>query len=107
MKGVVAQVQEAVLSTKVAAGVAAGTTTAGVAEINQWVPHNLGELSTAIGIVLASILIVVHSVTGVMNFRKVRLEIKALRDKERERLEISKKRRENGEKLRRSCDFTD
>jgi len=107
MKNVVAQVQEAVLSTKVAAGVAAGTTTAGVAEINQWIPHNLGELSTAVGIVLASILIVVHSVTGVMNFRKVRLEIKALQQKERERLEIAKKRRESGEKLRRSCDFTD
>jgi uncharacterized membrane protein YciS (DUF1049 family) len=107
MRNVAEQIQEAVLSTKVAAGVAAGTTTAGVAEINQWVPHNLGELSTAVGIVLASILIVVHSVTGIMNFRKVRLEIKALQQKERERLEIAKKRRESGEPTRRSCDFTD
>lgn len=107
MRSVVEQAQEAVLSTKVAAGVAVGTTSAGVAEINQWVPHTLGELSIFIGIILSTILIIVHSVNGYMNFKKIRLEINALKEKERERLDNSKKRRERGEKLRRSCDFTE
>ena len=107
MRGVVEQVQETILSTKLAAGVAVGTTSAGVAEINQWVPHTLGELSILIGIILSTILIVVHSVNGYMTFKKTRLEINALKEQERERLESAHRRRERGEKLRRSCDFSE
>lgn len=104
---VVENFHQAILSTKIGFAVAAGTASSGVATINQWVPHSLGELSILIGIILSTILIIVHSVNGYMTFKKTRLEISALKEKERERLEAAQKRRKSGEKLRRSCDFTE
>lgn len=53
-------VQEMAQSTKLAAGIAASTTAAGVGEIFGWIPDDIGKLAALIGCVLTTVLIITH-----------------------------------------------
>ena len=85
---------------KIASGVSALTTGTGVGTFLDWIPTDIGKLATLVGIVLSIILIRVH----LAGFKKTQLEIKILKEEQKERRENARRRREAGEECRREED---
>lgn len=89
---------------KIAATVAAATTGSGTATMFEWIPADVGKLATVAGILLSIVLIYTHWRKGRIEYRKIKMEIDVLAEKERERLERAQRRREQGEPVRRADD---
>lgn len=81
---------------KVAATVAAVTTSSGAATWFQWIPSDIGKIATLAGILLSLVLIYTHWRKGRAEHRKILMEIDVLAEREAERLERARKRREAG-----------
>lgn len=86
---------------KIAATVSAITTGTGSGMMLNWIPDDIGKLSSLIGIILAIILIRVHWVT----LKKSQLELEIMKRKEIERKEAVNQRKEKGKPLRREDDY--
>lgn len=73
--------QEITSSPKVASLVSAATTGTGLGTILEWIPNDIGKLSTVIGIILSSVLIYTHFRKGRAEHQKIMLEIEILQSK--------------------------
>ena len=71
-------VQHVAQDPKVASGVSAITTGAGLGTILDWIPNDIGKLATLVGIVLSLVLIWVHGRKGRLEHKKIQLEIALL-----------------------------
>ena len=96
---------EVAQSPKIAGAVSTATVGTGFAEVLNLIPDEIGKLATLVGIVLSSVLIYTHWRKGHIEYRKVKLEIAALEERQAERLEIARKRKVAGEPTRRSDDL--
>jgi hypothetical protein len=97
-------VKEFINSTKTASSVGAATTTAGLGTMMEWIPSDIGKLATLVGIGLSIVLIYTHLSRGHIEYRKTKLEIDILEQKERERVEELRQRKKNGLPSRRKDD---
>ena len=77
---------------KVASGVSAITTTSGISTYLDWIPNDIGKLATLVGIALSIVLIFTHLRKGSIEYRKTKLEILILKEKERERIKAAEER---------------
>lgn len=100
-------VTELAQNDKVAATVAAVTTSSGAATWFNWIPSDIGKIATLVGIVLSIVLIITHWRKGRAEHRKLMMEIDVLAEREAERLERARKRREQGQPVRRADDDTE
>lgn len=73
---------------KASGAVATGTTGTGLATILEWIPADIGKVATLIGAVLSLVLIVYWSQRIYTEYHKGKI------DRERDRLELTKIRRE-------------
>lgn len=63
---------------KTAIVVSAGTAATGVSSWLQWIPNDIGKLATIAGIALSVVLIYSHIKKGVLERKKLELEIRKL-----------------------------
>ena len=84
----------AISSPKVATGVSATTTGTGIGTLIDWIPSDIGKLATLVGIALSLVLIYTHLRKGRIEYKKTKLEIEILMEKEAERLDNARRRRE-------------
>lgn len=72
-------VQQLATNPKIASGVSAVTTGAGVTTVLDLIPDDIGKLATLVGIVLSAVLICTHFRVGRIQCKKIQLEIELLR----------------------------
>lgn len=97
---------EVMQNDKVAATVAAVTTSTGTATWFDWIPGDIGKIATLVGIVLSLVLIVTHWRKHQIEYRKIKLEADVLAEKEHERIERAERRRKQGQPVRRDEDHS-
>jgi len=69
--------------TKTAAAVGSITTSTGVGTILEWIPNDIGKLATLVGVILSAVLIFTHIRKGNIEYRKIKLEIKLLEERQK------------------------
>jgi len=84
-------------SQKAACVVSTVTTGTGLGKFLNMLPHYTGQIATVAGIVLSIVLIYTHWRKGRVEYRKTRLEIRILREKEAESIEAALERDEKEE----------
>jgi hypothetical protein len=94
--------QEIANNPKIASGVSAATTGAGLWV--EWIPDDIGKIATLVGIILSCVLIYTHIRRGRIEYEKTQLEISILREKEAERIDKALQRRAAGKPTRREDD---
>ncbi len=78
-------VKELLVNPKTVAAVSTVTTSSGLSTWFEWIPSDIGKVAVVIGILLSSVLIYFNVVNGIVTNRKLNLELKLLRDEEKER----------------------
>lgn len=73
---------ELVTNPKVAVAVAPLTAATGVTTFLEMIPNDIGKLATLVGIILSSVLIYTHLRKGRLEYRKLKLEVSILKQKE-------------------------
>jgi hypothetical protein len=81
---------------KTAIAVSAATTSTGLGAWLDVIPDDIGKLATLAGAVLSIVLVYTHTMRGRVERQKLKLEVTILEEKEWERLESSRKRKEQG-----------
>jgi len=79
-------IRTVVADQKLGHGIAAATTGSGISL--SWldvIPNDIGKLATVVGILLSCVLIYTHMRKGRLEYEKVRLELKLMREKEERR----------------------
>lgn len=71
---------------KVAATISAGTVSTGVGTWFDLIPSDIGKLAALVGVILSTVLIVVHLRNSRIHHKKIELEIAIMEQKERDRL---------------------
>ena len=64
---------------RIAGPIATLTTTTGVAEWLNWIPNDIGKLATLVGILLSLVLIGTHLTRAVLDYRRHRAKMDAIR----------------------------
>ncbi len=75
-------VKELIVNPKTVAAVSTATTSSGLSTWFEWIPSDIGKVAVVIGILLSSVLLYFNVVNGNLTNRKLRLELKLLREKE-------------------------
>ena len=89
-------ISEIATDTKVAIVIATGTTSTGIGSVLDWIPDDVGKLATVVGIVLSVVLIRTHWRKGNLEYKRLRMEIALLKDKEAERLKAANRQDDDG-----------
>lgn len=76
------QILSAASNTKAGATIAAVTTGTGVGSTFEYIPDDIGKIAAVIGIILSTVICRLHLV----NIKKIKLEMKILRQREADRI---------------------
>jgi uncharacterized membrane protein YfcA len=84
-------VQQLASDPRIASGVSAITTGTGLGTVLDWIPDDIGKLATLVGIILSIVLIYTHWRKGRIEYKKIQLEIRILKEREAERIEAARR----------------